>query len=792
MTGALARLPGRLVADRYEIDNVVSAGASTIITEAIDTELDRPVTVKIVRPELVISRSFRTAFAKQVAVATSLAHPNIAATLDSGELDIDGESALFWVVEYLGGGSLRDIFDRGRLLEPSQALVVGLEACRALDAAHARGVVHTEVTPSKLVFGTDGRLRIIDFAMAELMGAEAWTDPATVPTHVARYASPEQALALEVDAKTDIYALSLCLIEAVTGRVPFAGDSTVSTLAARVGKLMPVTADMGSLAAVLERGGRPDPEDRWTASEFAQALVHAAEALPRPEPVPVLSASLFASTLAARQGAAAPTIAPTPDAPNPDAAHPETPDELVGIDADGLASNGADEVAANGAPEQLDPPPPAAVADLDHETAEDGNAAVGTAEVDDTAITDDDIIDDVVTDGSDVENTGVDSAVTDGSTADPSVDPTTALAADPAVDGPTSPDGPDGLSTAEMPASVAAAAAVATAPPTTEMGALETTPPGVIYDEERAKRPRAKYIVLGIVVVAGLVALGYAGWLLLRTKSYEVPDLVGIDEAVALNEISGNGWEIETERERSDEVPEVDHVVRTVPPAGERLNEGETFVLYISNGPEFRTLPELEGLPIDEATTTLEELRLVPVETDREYSETVPADTVIRWHVQGDASSGAGARVLPETVIEITVSRGPQPRPAPDLTNMTPEEATAALEELQLVYEAAEDVFSSDVEAGRVATQTPAPTTPVERGGTVTVQVSKGPELVAIPDLAGLSYPDAREALEEAGYAVNELTGTTEGTFVSISVDGTEVSAGDTFPRGTAVDLIFL
>ncbi len=81
---------------------------------------------------------------------------------------------------------------------------------------------------------------------------------------------------MEVDAKTDVYALSLCLIEAITGSVPFAGDSTVSTLAARVGKLMPVTADMGSLAAVLERAGRPEPEDRWTAAEFGAALVQAA------------------------------------------------------------------------------------------------------------------------------------------------------------------------------------------------------------------------------------------------------------------------------------------------------------------------------------------------------------------------------------------------------------------------------------------------------------------------------------------------------------------------------------
>ena len=167
--------------------------------------------------------------------------------------------------------------------------MVGLEACRALDVAHQRGIVHTEITPSKLVFGEDRRLRVVDFALAELLGAETWENPANVPTHVARYASPEQALGMEIDAKTDVYALSLSLIEAVTGSVPFAGDSTNSTLALRVGKLMPVSADLGSLAAVLERAGRPDSEDRSTAAEFGRGLVQAAQKLPRPEPIPLIA-----------------------------------------------------------------------------------------------------------------------------------------------------------------------------------------------------------------------------------------------------------------------------------------------------------------------------------------------------------------------------------------------------------------------------------------------------------------------------------------------------------------------
>ncbi len=751
-TGTTA-LVGRVLNDRYRIENVVSAGANTVITEAIDTEANRPVTVKVVRPELAVTGEFRRAFRRQVEVARSITHPNIASVLGSGETEIDGESSLFWVVEYLGGGSLRDLLDRGRLLAPSQALVVGLEACRALEAAHARGVVHTELTPSKLLFGEDGRLRVVDVAMARLLGAEAWGEPATVATHVARYASPEQALGLEIDAKTDVYALSLCLIEAVTGSVPFAGDSTVSTLAARVGKLTPVTADMGSLASVLERGGRPDAEDRWTADEFAKALVAAAEALPRPEPIPVLATSLFAASLASR-------VEPPPPLPadEPVIVPPASAERDGALDAE-------PEVAAPEPAAQLEtqpetePPEPAAQLESQPETEPpeppEPDDAVSAARVSDAVVP---LL--LLTD-----------------VADP---PTGAVQV--ADDAPTA----TAPGTLEMPSVVT----------TTTDGAVamvvDATPSGILYDEEQPRRPWGKYLILGMVALIGVGLLSYAGFLLLRTKSFEVPDLAGVDEAVARNEVAGNGWVIEIDRERSDDVPEIDHVVRTTPAAGELLDEGGTFVIVVSDGFELRSLPELDGMTVAAATETLTDLRLVPLEAPAEFSEDVPSGVVVRWQVQNDAALAAGAQVLPDTTVVLTASLGPEPRPAPDLTNLTAPEATAALDALQLVTARGDDVFSDDVEVGMVVTQAPDPGTPVERGGTVTFQLSKGPDLVAFPDLSGLSFPEAETALAEAGYTVGSLLGTTEGTFVSASIDGDEVEPGATFRRGTAVDLIFL
>ncbi|HZI43970.1 MAG TPA: serine/threonine-protein kinase, partial [Ilumatobacter sp.] len=252
-----ADLVGSLFADRFRVLRVVMTGANTAVYDARDDESGRTVTLKLVRPKLAASPSFRDRFDESMRGVAALSHPNIAAVYDWGIARVGDASTAYVVNEHLAGGSLRDMFDRGRRLTPSQALSVGLDVCRALDHAHRRKFVHTELNPSKIVFGDDRRLRVIDFGLAQLLGAPTWEQPDSVPTHVAWYAAPEQALGEPVDGRADVYALGLSLHEAVTGSLPFKSDSTVAALSARIGKLMPVSADLGPLASVLEHAGRP-------------------------------------------------------------------------------------------------------------------------------------------------------------------------------------------------------------------------------------------------------------------------------------------------------------------------------------------------------------------------------------------------------------------------------------------------------------------------------------------------------------------------------------------------------
>jgi serine/threonine-protein kinase len=274
---------GRVLGGRYRIVAAIGTGASAQVFLADDTTLRRRVAVKVLHPALASDEAFLHRFRAEARAAAALSHPNVMAVYDWGEDD-----GPYLVLEHLGGGSLRALLDRGSRLTLSQALVVGLEAARALDAAHRRGFVHRDIKPANLLFGEDGRLRIADFGLARALSEAGWTEPGDGLVGTARYAAPEQAQGGRVDGKADVYALALVLIEAVTGEVPLtSGEGALQTMMARQATPVPVPEALGSLRPVLERMGDPDPERRPDAAEVGRAFVAAARDLPRPGPLPL-------------------------------------------------------------------------------------------------------------------------------------------------------------------------------------------------------------------------------------------------------------------------------------------------------------------------------------------------------------------------------------------------------------------------------------------------------------------------------------------------------------------------
>ena len=274
---------GRVLSGRYRLIAPIGTGASAQVYLADDVRLRRRVAVKVLHAALAEDDAFLRRFRAEAQAAAALNHPNIVAVYDCG----DDDGAPYIVTEYLSGGSLRALLDRGVLLTPSQTLMIGLEATRALDYAHRRGFVHRDIKPANLMFGDDGRLRVADFGLARALAEAAWTEPQGAVLGTARYSSPEQAQGQPVDGKADVYSLGLVLIECVTGAVPFAADTTIATLMARVGKDVEVPEELGPLRRPLTRAGLAEAADRLDSGALGIALMAVAEELPRPAPLPL-------------------------------------------------------------------------------------------------------------------------------------------------------------------------------------------------------------------------------------------------------------------------------------------------------------------------------------------------------------------------------------------------------------------------------------------------------------------------------------------------------------------------
>ena len=283
---------GRVLGKRYRLLSALGTGASAHVFLAEDVSLQRHVAVKVLQPGLATDEAFLKRFRAEARSVASLNHPHVLRVFDWGE-DTDGP---YLVLEYLGGGSFRDLLDRGSLLSHSQAAQLGTEVAQGLAYAHVRGLVHRDIKPANLLFDEEGRVRVADFGVARALAEAAWTEPAGAMVGTARYISPEAAEGKHVDGRADVYSLALVLYEAVTGSVPFVTDTTMGTLAARIGQPLPHDPALGPLDDVLARAAAPDVAARLDAAGLAARLGALAAALPSPAPLPLVIPHLEATS----------------------------------------------------------------------------------------------------------------------------------------------------------------------------------------------------------------------------------------------------------------------------------------------------------------------------------------------------------------------------------------------------------------------------------------------------------------------------------------------------------------
>jgi len=334
--------------------------------------------------------------------------------------------------------------------------------------------------------------------------------------------------------------------------------------------------------------------------------------------------------------------------------------------------------------------------------------------------------------------------------------------------------------------------AVAVAPQPEPVEPAAPSPEPISVDVAIAAEPseRRRYRwLLSVAAAIAVIVSGVLVWQTLTVKSYEVPELVGVAEGEARNSVALFGWNIVIRAERSDEV-DLGAVIRTVPPAGSMLREGSDFTVVVSEGATLAVIPDVTGLSREDAVAALVAQGLTVSETIRD-NDSIPAGRVVAWIVTEQPNLAAGSEVLKGTQVGIVVSGGPVLRSVPNLIGRNEDDTLVQLAAVQLVGQRNEDVFSSEIAAGLVASQEPSPGTQLARQSVVAYSISRGVEQVPLPAIIGLSLNDAQKALGDAGIGVATITGRSTSKVRSVTLDGVTLKVGDPVPKGSAVNLVF-
>lgn len=297
----------------------------------------------------------------------------------------------------------------------------------------------------------------------------------------------------------------------------------------------------------------------------------------------------------------------------------------------------------------------------------------------------------------------------------------------------------------------------------------------------RAGRDRRRRTPIAVLVAVLLVlGVGAGVWYINSGQFTRVPAVLSQTRADAEARISAAGLESNVKSAYSDTVKR-GSVISTDPEVGERIRDHDTVTLTISRGPETVPVPQLSGYRLDKARAALKRDGLEPGMVTREFSEEVPRGSVISTSPDPGTERRAGSAVA------LVVSKG-SPVEVSDVTGASLADAQAELEEAGLKVEVATRTVTSDeFEQGQVAVQSPVGGSEAAEGDTVTLTVSKGPEMIEVPDVVGDSVDDARAALEGAGFTVDEdrgLLGLFGDTVKKQSVDG-----GDTAPKGSKITI---
>src|SRR6266404_2116822 len=258
--------PGTILGERYEIIRLLGQGGMGAVYQAHDRELERQVALKVIRGDMAADPEILRRFKQELILARQITHKNVIRIFDLGQAD----GFKFITMEYIEGRDLQNLLKERNKVEAGDAAKIIAQVCRALEVAHAEGVIHRDLKPQNIMLDKAGRAYVMDFGIARSTLTPGMTQTGAL-IGTPDYMSPEQAKGQTLDARSDIFSVGIIFFEMLAGQNPFSGDTTMGKLWKRTSEPARSLADLDKtiprpICEIVRRCLEIDPEKRFASA----------------------------------------------------------------------------------------------------------------------------------------------------------------------------------------------------------------------------------------------------------------------------------------------------------------------------------------------------------------------------------------------------------------------------------------------------------------------------------------------------------------------------------------------